>query len=215
MGAFKRNIELWKERLKREGRWGACMDRLAELREGKGPINDLPADMKILRAEFGYRGNDEWDHKTETDKRFLTGRQMQNSAAQKRYRRKKKMADFEEAFASLEYNTAEPAKEMDWVGSHPAMFRKDRGEVDEETGKVLLTGKDVLAPLNGKAPSRRAVNMLQRWVNDPEGFQKATVSEQKKATTSAADDIGGTEGLDDTSEIQRMLDTLDSRKKDE
>jgi hypothetical protein len=55
--------------------------------------------------------------------------------------------------------------------------------------------------------------MLQRWVNDPEGFQKATVSEQKKATTSTAEDRDGVEATDDTSEIERMLATLESRVK--
>jgi hypothetical protein len=209
----KRNAELWRERLQREGRWQEYLARLKQLREGKGGLEGLSADMAIMRKEFGYRANGEWDHKTEADEKFLLDRQIQQSKAQKRYRMKKKMSDFEEAFASLENNTAEPAKEMDWVGSHPAMFRKDRGEVDEETEKVLLTGRDLLNPLNGRAPSKRAAIMLQRWVNDPEGFQKATVSEQKKATTSTAEDRDGVEATDDTSEIERMLATLESRVK--
>ncbi|MCA9261896.1 MAG: hypothetical protein KDA61_21910 [Planctomycetales bacterium] len=84
-----------------------------------------------------------------------------------------------EFVASLEGLPAAVAldTEVDWVAAHPAMSRPARKASDSH--KLLLTADDVKHAPHGPAPSRRAVNSLQHWVNAPAGFFNAIASEHK------------------------------------
>ena len=102
--------------------------------------------------------------------------------------------------------------ELDWVRSHPAMMRFARSGGDP----VLITAEDLLTEGVMECPSKSAANMLQHWANDPAGFQKLLMSEQKKqqgnGTTTARKKAGKGEPQPESSvedpgvdEIRRMI----------
>jgi hypothetical protein len=211
MGAYGRRLKAWRIRLRQEGRWEEFLARRKELCAGKWGGAELNAGLTALRREFGYRGKDE---NADEDEWYLDRRAKQQREANRKYRMKKKKTDFEKSLTLLP-NTAAPERELDWVSSHPAMLRLSRGDVDEEKQKVILDADDVMDSIVGQAPSKRAVIMLQHWANNPDGLQKAMVSEQKKATTSTTTDEDGTEGLDDTSDLRKLLDSMETSVKDD
>ena len=95
--------------------------------------------------------------------------------------------------------------EMQWVAAHPAMSRKDRSEEDK---RIIINREDILNAPHGQAPSRRAVQSLQHWSNDPRKFQEillAEYKEEKKKLSSAATGDTAEEVLDNLEEAERLL----------
>lgn len=207
------SIKLFKERLAREGRLDDYQRRFEELRDAHplytGDHWDRMAACRyassICRDEFGFLGKGEYAaSQNYRDMLYLDQQAQKTARYQKTYRANKKMEKYNDAFSSLPM-TAEPSKELDWVAAHPAMGRLSRGEVDEESRKVVLKHTDI-----AKAPSQRAANQLQQWVNDPKEFFKAINSEHKKDRTSVADENSNAEGMDDLSELRQMITSLDN-----
>lgn len=209
-------IKLFKERLKREGRYDIYMARVEELKQhhpgGQTGMDAAQVGREAqakAREEFGFLGKGEVPVSKEfLDAQYLERRARKQRDAQKQYRQKKRDRVFLEALAALPHTT-DPAKEMDWVGSHPALLRQARGEVTEDTGKVLITVADVTSSIVGPAPSKRAVIILQNQVDSPTDFLKVLLSEHKKAQGSG--DVGeGNEAVDLTiDEVRKMLAATD------
>ena len=124
------------------------------------------------------------------------------------FRPKMKSPDAEKGFHSAMRSlppTGDLDVEMQWVAAHPAMSRRDRSDDDE---KILITRHDILKAPHGPAPSRRAVQSLQHWVNDPREFQRillAEYKEEKKKLSSSAKGDTSEEVLDDLEEAERIL----------
>jgi hypothetical protein len=96
--------------------------------------------------------------------------------------------------------------EMQWVAAHPAMSRKDRSL--EPDARIIINREDILNAPHGPAPSRRAVQSLQHWCNDPREFQKillAEYKEEKKKLSSAAKGDTSEEVIDNLEEAERIL----------
>lgn len=209
-------IRLFRERLKREGRFVDFQARVEELRDAVEGGRDTPlswahatrAAMGKARIEFGFQGEGEYALSQEfRDTLYMDERQKKQREAAKRYKANVKAKTFEEALERLPHTT-DPAKEMDWVGSHPAMMRQPRGEVDEATGRVLIGIKDITSSSVGPAPSKRAVIILQNHVDDPKEFIKVVLSEHKKAQATG-DVAEGNEAIDiNVEEVRRMLAAL-------
>lgn len=110
----------------------------------------------------------------------------------------RKSATYDEVFNSLPA-VANPAIEMEWVGSHPAMSRKTRGK---EKDGVVVTAPDIRT-----APSKRAANMLVIWSVKPAEFYKQVLSEHKKKenSESGSRDVERDLGLD---EVKRYLESI-------
>jgi hypothetical protein len=85
-------------------------------------------------------------------------------------------AGFDEAFQILP-DQAPISVETDWIRSHPAMIRSDRGIKAE---RVLISAKDILGPPHGPAPSKAAVVRLQHFVNRQGDFFKQVSMETRK-----------------------------------
>lgn len=216
------SISLFKKRLQREGRYLLYCERLEELKaahpgvlSGADPLTIGREASAQAREEFGFLGQGEIKASQEyRDAAHMEARQRAQRDAQKKQRQKKRAKSFDEALAALPH-TADPAKEMDWVGAHPAMYRLKRGEVDEATGNVVITAKDITDSIAGPAPSKRAVVQLNTWANDPETFLKAVISEHKKAQVAGDVGEGGIAPDSDLDEVRRMLASVSSRVTDD
>jgi len=101
-------------------------------------------------------------------------------------------------------NRASPLKEMEFVRTHPAMSRKDRGEE-----RVVLQAADIK-----KAPSVFAAQQLQHWCNKPEEFHKQMIGlQRKKVEAGEGDEAVGDDGPAEISRIDEMLQLLDGSVK--
>jgi hypothetical protein len=207
-------VSLFKLRLKREGRYDLYAVRMEELK-ALYPAEPAIVLARKCREEFGFLGKGEIPASQEyRDAAYMEKRQREQRKAQKAQSQKRRAKSFDEALSALPH-TADPAKEMDWVGAHPAMYRLKRGEVDEATGNVVITAKDITDSIAGPAPSKRAVVQLNTWANDPETFLKAVISEHKKAQVMGDVGDGNVAPDSDLAEVRRMLASVESRIKDE
>lgn len=166
---------LFKLRMRREGKWAAiAADMKARCQMNKpGEQNWL----KILQ-QHGYEGPDrEREHLWELEKRKFLGA-AETVLGEWADERSRQMIDeeYERVFSELP-DKAPIRDELDWIRSHPAMSRKLRQMTDEP---VLLTADDLTRSPNGPCPSKSAANRLQNWANNPEGFEKLLLSEDKK-----------------------------------
>lgn len=205
----KSPMRLFRERMEREGRGDAYKARWKELR---GTGVNASATGAAVRKEFGYQGPRAERELLEQamNEIRISGVDAKNSAATKKVKRKQREQTFEEAFASFP-QTAPIEIDMAWVQSHPAMFRFER-QILGESGKpdpVLIDVRD-LFDVNGPAPSKRAINILQNWVNRAPIFFKDILQDHKKHTSVASN--GGviqTEAVKDkTTDIDRYIDQI-------
>ena len=91
---------------------------------------------------------------------------------------------------------ADEAVEDNWMRAHPAMRRLDRNG-----GKtVVLTLADI-----EDAPSKYAVNSLQRWANDPREYNKICKAADRKAMIDRGDSLMYDETESDLSGLKDML----------
>lgn len=207
-------VTLFKLRLKNEGRFELYEHRIEELK-ALHPTELPTAIAKMAREEFGFLAKGEIAASQEfRDAAHMEARERAQRAAHKAQSAKRRAKTFDEALSALPH-TADPAKEMDWVGAHPAMYRLKRGEVDEATGNVTITAKDITDSIAGPAPSKRAVVQLNTWANDPETFLKAVISEHKKAQVMGDVGDGALAPDSDLNEVRRMLAAIGSRVTDD
>ena len=99
----------------------------------------------------------------------------------------------EKARASLP-PTADAGTEVDWVSSHPLFFDVlQNDDFDPVTGPPRIKVSDIFNPINGKAPSQRAVNLLITYTRSPkiaEKFVSQILGEQKKKVNAGTHDLG-------------------------
>lgn len=205
-------LALFRDRLEREGRLEMYQMRQRALRESGLQTSQASA---AARREFGYKGP-----KIERELADQAINVLRIAATEEPIRehtrawhKKKKQKTFEEAFNSFP-QTAAIDVDMGWVQSHPAMNRFERQilEKDQDPQPILISVRD-LYDANGPAPSKRAINMLQSWVNRPTAFFSKLIDDHKKHTST---DVGKKDGRqsdavvkDDVSSIERMLDSLE------
>ena len=117
--------------------------------------------------------------------------------------------EINEAEADLPLSTDEAAEFL-WVVTHPALRRASKGGSEQ---KVLITAEDILSAPNGKAPSRRAVTILDMSMDQTSSVLKMLIGQMIKKLSDQAgnqptDDSDKDEVVDDTSKLQELLDKV-------
>jgi hypothetical protein len=201
-------------RMKREGRYEEFQSALAEVikeRSATGAVVDTRFATTEAMRRMGYQGEAEekknhraWErsqvkHGAEREEEIIRASQKRQADIAALDDEERQLR-FETAVSTLP-NAADPIREWEWMGAHPAMMRKDRARTDLK--RIELTEDDVLRPPHGPAPSKRAVGQLQHWCNNPREFYKAMIGVHKKQQE-------GTDGepLDadeDLAEVERLL----------
>jgi hypothetical protein len=196
------------ERLRREGReadwYRTVKDVCAELnvRFGQGSGEAM--------RRLGYEGPEKekalyLEHQASLKHNELARFVAENT---KEWNKELRMNDFEQALAELPA-TADPAVEMDWVGAHPAMMRAYDLPVGSDK-RVKVDANDILAPIHGKSPSKRAAIALRQYVDCPRKFFDQWVSESKKAKGGdQAEEISDT--TPEVAEIEALLSELERK----
>jgi hypothetical protein len=170
--------QLFVKRMAREGKLLLYQQRVAEL-EAAGSHPETA--QKDAAGEFGRFSRDR-ERKLYCQylaEQHLLARKSQDADLQRMARGNRDDAAYDEAVKGLP-DVADPAAELKWIRSHPAMTTKDRRR--SKSGKddpVLISARDV-NKRHGVAPSKAAVQMLQHWANRPEKFFELMMSEQKK-----------------------------------
>jgi hypothetical protein len=159
--------ELHERAIAADGRWGAVSRTRWEVMKEMGY---LPGQANSIRVRYNMLfGNDPVVMAVEQEKL--------------------KVAVAEAAVHDLEITLAEmkdlppvasPALELEWVGGHPAMMRRDLQPPGPPT-TVFLKPEDVTSAPHGLPPSRRAVYRLANWANRPDKFHEQLLGVDKKA----------------------------------
>lgn len=193
------------ERMERDGR-GPEFRALRRKKLSEG----IPASAAYWQAmeEMGYEG-----HSQEVKYYRLHKKNLHvHSAEQDLYEQLAKdrkdtiVDDFEQALMLLPVS-APRVEVLEWIEAHPAMMRQDRQGGLEP---ILITADDILRAPHGRAPSRAAACQLQHWVNRPNEFFKAVMSElKKKASNETSDkDKDDPNAVADLEDINALLESF-------
>lgn len=191
------------ERLRREGREA----------EWYRMVKDVCAELNVRFSQgsgeamrrLGYEGPEKEKALYREHQASLKHNELARFVAEntKEWNKELRMNDFEQACSGLPA-TSDPAKEMDWVGAHPAMMRVY--DLPPEK-KVKVDANDILNAPHGPAPSKRAVVLLRQYVDCPRKFFDQWVSESKKAKGGdQAEEISDT--APEVAEIEALLNEL-------
>lgn len=173
---------LFRDRMRREGRIDEYNARIEELAVARGNKfgERQRASWEVMR-EMGYQGPKE-------ERRLADRHNQEQGAIVEEMHMFESLNNLHESITLKMPHlpaSAPPAKEMDWVGGHPALNRLDFQR--DKTKNIVITIDDVMNAPHGPAPSRRAVNMLINWANRPNEFHKQLLAEHKKAAAAAED----------------------------
>lgn len=202
----KSSIQLFLDRLKREGKHAEYKARIRVLIEGG--LHSSKAAVKA-RVEYGYKGREERDilNREIATVRMTTVQEV-ISKGQRAHKARRKTKSFESLLTELPA-TGPIDADMAWVQSHPAMSRYERQVIaDGGSPQPVLVSNEDIHEVNGTAPSRRAVLMLQNWVNRAPEFYKSIIGEHRKHTTSGTGSNNGQEDAvkdDGLADLDRML----------
>lgn len=206
---------LFRERMKREGRWQEYLAVLSDVRADLKTTSQA-ADWEAMRR-MGYQSPHFERKKYRRHQAliwkataFVEAESLKRAAEEMKrleletVEQEQAKIDFETAFIGLP-NVAGDRVEWEWIGSHPAMLRLNRST--EKLKSILLTGQDI-----AEAPSKRAVIQLQEWVNAPRKFCEALIGVQKKENKGDSSSSAG-HGDEDLSVVEEMLNNLKKDRK--
>lgn len=171
-------IKLFEDRLRQDGRFTAFQGCLKRIMQEQG-LTFGPARWQAMK-EFGYEGP-----KVERKKYEEMLAQEKEKVRENVVKDIGLINNLSEARQELP-PTADLGQEVDWVESHEAMLRLD--EQRDKTKPVVITVEDVLKPLNGPAPSQRAVNMLCYFANHPAKLHEKLVDRYKRTSNQNKDE---------------------------
>jgi hypothetical protein len=212
--------ELFKNRMKREGRWTEWLAVLADVKQEMGRLDQAThwEAMRRMGYKSPYIERKKWRKYEALHFKaiaFVEEERLKREMAEMKrleletVEQEQAKIDFETAFIGLP-NVAPPNEEWDWIGAHPAMMRQDRAP--DKLKSVNLTADDVLKAPHGPAPSKRAVNQLQHWCNAPREFYKAMIGVHKKQQEGDSGGAAG-HGDEDLSVVEEMLNNLKKERR--
>ncbi len=197
---------LFKERMKREGKIEDYHRIWAEVRaSGKSAATA----GQVVRQQLGYlgpKGEREMAHQA-INAIGLDERDRKAAESQRNRWAARRKETFDQAHARLPM-IAPIDVDMAWVQSHPANIRKAR-RPEGEDGPLLLTVDDI-TQVNGGAPSQRAINILQNWINTPTDMLKHLMPELRKHSAKGDDSKSVSNAVVDNGleDIDRVLEQI-------
>lgn len=193
------------ERLRSENRfqeWTAALEKLKQEDPDSSPL----ANFSKARTMCGYLG-------AQKEQELALQRKLESieykekiKAKEREFRNAEKEAarEFNELIAQLPL-TAANVDELSWVGAHPLM--RGRHFMKDKTKDIIVDADSITESIAGPAPSQRAVNLLQHFVNNPSEYYKQMVSEMKKSSDSEKNRAAAKDHT--VEEINAILDSLE------
>ena len=163
---------LFSHRMAREGKTERLRDQMSIMRQKLPGLPAAKLRNKVRSEKMGFvnRANEiDLYVKWFVEVCKIARREMTPESKRRETEKKKRESLLQDALQTLP-SDADPYDEANWVRVHPAMMKKDRGEVNEG-GRVVIGAEDIDMQKN-PPPSRAAVFLLQNACNDPKGFYK-------------------------------------------